>query len=392
MTSSPAAGKPRLEIVRATDEHATPIAAFIREVWDPAATPESVIAARHRLAGENVAEPGVIPPTYIAIQGGKVLGYVTTLAVRLWDGRATEYPAYLIKGLMVLPEFRGGPIGYHVLKAAAAELPRSAGLAVAAPALRLFTNLGYRDFGAIRNLLRPLAAGRIAQRLDVTALGLASAESTKGRLVRLAQRTGVAGLLGGIGGLGASMAAAGMRLPALGVRSAPFDPAGSAPAVDALWHSVRAGLPSAVVRDSGYLLPRYPAAPGDPYRWVAAYVEGTLRGIAMVRQPRADGDPRLAGIRIATVADMVVSPGDRKVVLALLGEAERSARSTGADALLMSASSPLLQRILLRQLYVPFGGNVHLLFRDAGADPSPFGTGVSQWYLTRGDGLADETF
>ena len=115
-------GAPRLEIVEATDEHAAEVAEFIRAVWNPSAT-----AARRCVAvgggALNTAEPGVPPPTWIALQAGRVLGYVTTIPVRFWDGERS-WPAYWIKGLMVLPEYRNGPIGYAVMKAAIGRLPR----------------------------------------------------------------------------------------------------------------------------------------------------------------------------------------------------------------------------------------------------------------------------
>lgn len=123
-----------------------------------------MVRSRAAAASRNLAEPGAPPPTWIAIQDGRVLGFVTTIPVRFWDGE-TSLPAYWIKGLMVLPEYRQGPIGYAVLKAAVAALPRTGSLAVAAPARRLFTALGYTDLGAVSNWIRPLAAHRILANL-----------------------------------------------------------------------------------------------------------------------------------------------------------------------------------------------------------------------------------
>lgn len=379
---------PKLEIVRASNAHAPEIAEFIRQVWDAEATPASVIAARQRLAAENVAEPGVAPPTYIAVQAGRVLGYVTTIGVRWWDGQ-DDHPAYLIKGLMVLPEFRSGPIGYHVLKAAN-ELPRTAGLAVAAPAIRLFTALGYQDLGAIPNLIRPLAPGRILQRLDLEALGIAALPSWAPKAVRLAQRTGLAGLVGGLGGVLAAGVAGAARLGGMGLTTELFDPVSHAAELDMLWLTARSGLGSAVVRDAAYMVPRYPTDRAV-YTWVAARRGGRLAGIGVVRQPRADGDPRLKGVRVATLADFLFTPTDSAAALAVLGAAEGQARKLGADAMLASSSVAGVRAILRRQLYLPLGGNVHLLLRDTKA-PARFGAGLEQWFLTRGDGLADEVF
>ena len=180
---------PRLEVVRAEDRHADLLAEFIRQVWDPTATAESVLASRNDGAAHNVAEPGMAPPTWIAIQQDKIIGYVTTIPIRLWDG-AAEWPAYWIKGLMVLPEFRGGPIGYLLLKAAAAQLNRTGGLAVAAPARRLFEALGYRDLGAVPNYVRPVAPHRILNRIDPAALGLNRLPAWTGAALRVAVSAG----------------------------------------------------------------------------------------------------------------------------------------------------------------------------------------------------------
>ena len=80
-------GTSALEVLESDDRHAPEIAEFIRTIWNPAATPESVIRSRAEEAARNRAEPGVPPPTFIALQGGRVLGYVTSIPVRLWDGR-----------------------------------------------------------------------------------------------------------------------------------------------------------------------------------------------------------------------------------------------------------------------------------------------------------------
>jgi GNAT superfamily N-acetyltransferase len=154
----------KLEIVCVEEAHAEALAAFIRAVWNPAATATSVLAARAVGARHNVAEPGVAPPTWIALRAGQVLGYVSTLSARFSNG-TRDWPGYWLKGLMVLPEFQSGPIGYHVLKAATDALPLSGGLAVAPAARRLFTALGYKDCGAIDNWLRPLRPARILDRV-----------------------------------------------------------------------------------------------------------------------------------------------------------------------------------------------------------------------------------
>lgn len=382
-------GAPKLEVLQASEAHGAEIAAFFRAVWDPSATPDSVINAGREAAARNVAEPGVPPPTWIALQAGQVLGYVTTIPSRWWNGREAA-PAYWIKGLMVLPEFRSGPIGYLVLKAAAAKLPLSAGLAVAPAARRLFEALGYQDLGPIPNLIQPLAPGKILQRVDLNALGLSSRFPRASRPLGLLQKSGLVGLGGwGLGQLLPVMAA-GARLGA--DRGAPLDGPPTAEMVSALWQRVRDSFPAGPVRTPEHLLHRYPVGPESPYQWLASRKGTQLTGLGVLRRPREMSDERLRGIRIATLADLVF-PLDRPAAgLALIGAAAKQARRAGADALLASTSSPVLARLLRRQCYVSMGGNVHFLLRATSGDNSSLPRRLDEWWLTRGDGLADEVF
>jgi len=384
-------GAARLEIVEATDEHAAEVAEFIRAVWNPSATAASVIASRSTAAARNVAEPGVPPPTWIARQAGRVLGYVTTIPVRFWDGERS-WPAYWIKGLMVLPEYRNGPIGYAVMKAAVGRLPRSGGLAVASPARRLFVALGYTDLGAVRNWIRAIAPGRVLRRLDLAALGLQNLPRWAQGALKLAQATGAASALGWLGGVFLRAIAAAGRLRAAGLLAQELDEPPAAAELDVLWQVSRTGTASAVVRDGRYLRERYETGPSSPYRWIGVRRAGALVGVGVVRQPRPDGDPRLRGIQLATLVDLVYDSAEPATGLALLGAAERLARRIGADAVLATCSAPAVAGVLRRQCYLPIGGNVHFLFRDVAGDTTRLGPRLADWWLTRGDGQADEVF
>src|SRR5258708_3642619 len=143
----------------ATDEHADAIAAFYRESWSQDATAASVLANRRLAAAENVAEPGEPPPTALVLDGSRVIGCCGSIPLRLWDG-VTDRPAYWTKGLMVLPEFRNGPIGFLVCNQLTMHLPCAIGLVVAPAARRLFTAMGYTELGTVGHLdrqLRPAA-------------------------------------------------------------------------------------------------------------------------------------------------------------------------------------------------------------------------------------------
>jgi hypothetical protein len=381
----------RLEVLEARDEHAGQLAQFIRTVWNPLSTADSVVTARAQAAARNVSEPGIPPPTWIALRAGRVLGYVTTIPVRFWDGEHA-LAGYWIKGLMVLPEFQNGPIGYAVMKAAAARLPRSGGLAVASQARRLFVALGYTDFGPIPNWIRPLAPGALLSRLDLEAIGLTEMPRWLPPSVRLARATGLATVVGWAGGWALRGLAAVSRIPGAGLQargpSAP--PAGRE--LDALWEAARSGFPSGVVRDGPYLLERYPVSASSPYEWILVRRGVALAGAAILRRPRTDGDPRLRGIRVATLVDLLFPPADRAAGLALLGALEGAGRRMGAEAILATSSARLLAPLLRRQCYVRLPGNVHLLFRDASGEETQLATSLPDWWLTRGDGNSDEVF
>ena len=369
----------------ATDEHADAIAAFYRESWSQDATAASVLANRRLAAAQNVAEPGEPPPTALVLDGGRVIGYCGSIPMRLWDG-VVEHPAYWTKGLMVLPEFRQGPIGFHVFKELAAHLPRALGLLVAPAARRLFTAVGYSDLGAIGNFVRLLRPAAVARQLDVGALGLALPRWLTAA-VRVAQRTGIAGLAGAGAGVALDLAAAAMRRGARGLTTSWSVDAPSEAELDAVWLSARGGLKASTVRDGRYLRSRFAA----PYVFCSARDAAQLRGVAVVRRPSASSDPRLRNVRVATLSDIVFPLERVDVGLALLAAATQAARAAGADAILCSASHPALARLLRRQAYVPLPGNVHVLLHDR-TNATRWPRDLSAWWLARGDGEADEAF
>jgi GNAT superfamily N-acetyltransferase len=374
----------------ASDDHAEAVAAFYREVWDPTATAASVLEATRRAAAANVAAPGEAPPTVIVLEGDRVIGYCGSIPQRLWDG-VSERPAYWVKGLMVLPEFRNGPIGFHVVKELIRHLPCSTILTVAPAAKRLFGALGSKDLGAVPNWVRPLRAGVMANRLDLDALGLASLPQWVRTGVSISRRTGIAGVAAAGAGVGVAAAAAIMRMSAAGLQTAVKIPEPGE--LDSLWADAKVELAASPVRDATYLLNRFgPGSPeADAYLFVETRDRGKLVGVAAVRRPRETSDPRLGGIRVATISDVVFNPLRRDVGLATLGGIERLARQSQADAVVCMSSHPRLGALLRRQGYLRLSGNVHFFLRDE-TGRSPWPSDLSSWWLARGDGESDATF
>ncbi len=376
----------RIRCIAAQDEHSEMLAAFFRETWDRSATGEKVLASRRHAAEANLAEPGKSPPTWMAVQGDRIIGYCSSLPIRLWNGTAQQ-PAYWAKGLMVLPEFQNGPIGFKVLKELSNAVPLIAAVTVHPASRRLFAAIGYRDHGALPNMLKPLRAGRIFATADPQRLAASGIPQVATRMLALAQQVRVAGLLGGAIDLGLSLRSG--RAPA--DVTVAEEPALSIQEIDVLWNRVRRDLSAATVRDGAALTARYRDGADVVYRCVTVRRSGELCGLMLVRPPRVDGDARLAGIRISSFSDLLVAPSDEAAQTALFAAAESSAKALGADAALCSLSHASLLPLLKQRGYFPRAGNVHFFLRSRD-NPSAWPSSLQDWWLTRGDGESDVTF
>lgn len=378
-----------VEIVRVDDRHVATLAEFIRQVWDPGATADTVRRARAAAAAANPVKPGEDIPTFLFLANGRAVGHVTTIPIRLWIG-GTECPAHWVKGLWVLPEHRNGPVGYLLLKEAVRHLDCLMAMAVEPAAIRLFESLGFADFGVLPNFVRILKPNNILQRLDLTSIGLSGIPGWLSWGVRMASRSGIAAVAGAAvtGTLNVWTAAVGGRRHRLVFqRSEDVD----SEKYDDLWRHTRTGIAAVPTRDGNYIRSRYIARNGDGYRLISVGCGATLAGLAVVRRPRMEGDPRLKGIRVATLSEAIFPINRPDIGLAVVAAAEESARELEADALLCSASHRSLAPVLRRRAFLKLPGNVHFLTRN------PIGhlalpKELADWWLTRGDSQADEVF
>jgi hypothetical protein len=361
----------RVEVARVGPEHLAALAGFYAAVWDPSATAESVRVAR---------EQAGTPPTWIVLREGRAIGHVTTIPLTLW-ANGQEQPAYWIKGLWVLPEFQRSAVGFLVLRTAIQQLGSVASMALAhdPAALRLFGAVGFKDLGGLPNDLRVLHSRRVLSRLDPAALPLGRWSNSAA--LRIGVRTAaLAGPLGDAAMALWSALAAGTSGYEVDVVET-FDRAG----VDQLWQSARGEVPAAPRRAAAELAARYGTS---DYVFVRARIGDRLAGLAIVKRPREDGDPRLRGIRVATLSDVLYRPSESGAGLALLRGAERAARKAGADALLSGASIGALRPLLRRRAFVPVPSNLHVLARIPGEHPAALGA----WWVTRGDSGGDGSF
>jgi hypothetical protein len=378
------------EVVRERPEHAPLVAEFLRSVWDATATPEKVLDARADAAATNPVNPGEQPPTFLFLHDGRVAGFVTTIPVKLWEAN-TERGVHWLKGLMVLPELRNGPVGFLTLKEAVRELPCALSMVVAPPARRLFEALGFTPVGLLPNAVRIVRPSTFVRKLDLDALGVGSLPRWAPAAFNAARGAGLTPLISGALWAGGETLGGLRRFGNIGGLS--ISDRADIPHADttALWHKVRDELMCSPVRD-GETLSRHYATSADAaaYRFVEVRDGKRLRALAVVRRPSEHGDARLKGIRVATLSDLLCAPSDRPALLAALRGAESAARLAGGDALLCSASHPAYASAAVQTGFVPAGANVHFMVRhaDRKASVPPFGS----WHLMRGDSRADEVF
>ena len=302
--------------------------------------------------------------------------------MRLRTGGA-DRPAYWLIGFMVRPEHRNGPIGFLLLKEAVRELEVTMSLTVQQTTVRLLTAVGFSKVGMLPNYVRPLRPDRILARIDPEVLGLTDTPAALRAAVHVTRHPWVAAVAGFAARSGLAAWATVNGRPGGALQGhGPVEVTEAR--LNALWSDCRDTLGCAGGRDAAYLKWRYDLSSTGPYRAATVTDGAVLRGVAVVRAPRSEGDVRLRGIRAAILSDLVYDPANSNVGLALLAQAEQMARSLDADALLASAShrahGPLFRR-----------RGLNLLVRDAtGQLPGP--TTLSDWWVLRGDMRADVAF
>jgi hypothetical protein len=382
---SEAPERARFEVVRVDENvHLPLLRDFIREVWTSSLSLEALRASRQQAAAKNLANPGEPLPTFLFLLGGRAVGHLTTIPTRFrWGG--VEGPAHWLKGFWVLEEHRNGPIGALLVRRAAQELDCLLATVVDRAPRRVFEAFKLRDVGVLTDHVRLLRPERVIAQIRLDAIDLGERAWLR-RAHAIARQPGIAHLLGAAVRVGcgayAGLVGAGAHVRVARTRPEPE-------ALDRFWRSTAEDVPYGVVRDGAYL-----AATHDPESDLFVVLErnGALAGWARVRRPRTSGtDPRLAGLRVASLSDVVVSPAREEDGLALLRAAEGVAREAGADALLCGASHGRLKGWLERRAFVPVGSRVHFAARGpASAEATP--ESAEACWLTRADGGADEGF
>lgn len=378
-----------LRIRRLGEADADSIAEFIRAAaWDRNATAESAREMLRTAAAQNPFAPGEGPPTVGVFMGARLVGYVTTIPARFWNGR--EYAAaHWLKGWWVLEEYRNSPIGFLLLK----EMLKQVGLVASMPAgllpRRLSEALGMRDLGVVRDYVAPLRPGRMLRKLDFERLehlkGLPGALSLALRMARFAPCAYAAGAL-------ITLGLTALRLPnafaGLGLIARLSERLPGEAALDSLWTRAQRALSSCATRSGAYLHWRYERGAHGRYRFATAWRGDDLVGLAVLAPPQRLDDSRIAGLAIGSVVDLVLDPDCPGALPRVLEVARRWGKAANHDALLLTASRRALKRPLLRAGYIQAPGNIHLLLRDPGAEHG-FSADLGAWMVTRGDAWGD---
>lgn len=375
------------QVLAAEQTPAEALAEFYRKTWNAKASAEAVTRALRASAAGNTVRPGQAPTAVTFVLDDHVIGYLGSIPAWFWDGSG-EYAADWLKGFMVLPEHRNGPVGHMLLRDMTKRVSVAGSLVVAEPARRLMQALGYRGLGALSNRVLVLRYGRLATRISPDRLGLPRFVHPFFGVIRAAQKIGLAYIAGAVAGAGVRVWHSVRHL-----RRRKYDiTVGGAHAtdeeIDALWTRVRVGLASASVRNARYLRWRYPDGPNDAYTFIFVRAAGQLEAIAVVRRPSTSWEDRLAGVKLATLSDIVFRTDNVEAGLAALAAAGRVARRLGADALLGSASHPVLESALKESGFVGLGGTLYFHLRVPEGKYS-FSPNIRDWWLTRGDGSSD---
>lgn len=383
-----------VETVRLSRDHVGAYAEFVRSTWDPTATPEDLEGALGD-GGEAAGRRALSDrETFVCLSGDRVVGQVGAIPIELQRSGRAE-PAHWVKGLWVLPEFQGTVVAFLLMK----KVTEAVGgpqlvLAVRPDVHRLLDAVGFRDVGEVPNFVRPIDASRILRRARVSDMDSVELPPAGARLLDLGRRTGLVGAGGAalqwMVDAWAAIRGGGSSSPDVRLTNRV-----SVEACDGLWETVRRSLTASPVRDGTYLRERYELEGDGDYTFVEAREGADLVGFAALRSPSENGDPRLGGLRVASLSEIVFRPGDRAAGLGLIRGAVDGAREADADAVVCSVTDDSAREALDLGGFFRVGGNMHLLFRpvDGEADQSaaPRST-LSDWWITRGDGFSDENF
>jgi hypothetical protein len=393
----------RVSVLSASDAPA--LSAFYRAVWSSSSATDSTPPAEPKSAEPAAAEPtsditdsGVpcpftpVPPPVVGVYAGTdLIGHLGSIPTELCDRQhASGSVAHWLKGLMVLEQYRNGPIGYQLVKEMMKQVGIAAVMTVAPAARRLFQAVGFKDLGAVPNYVSVIRPTRVLRAIDVERLGLTSLPRVLRSALGLSRLPPVAWVGGALAAAGLSLVDGANHLTCLGLRARIRATPPGVAETDAVWERLRTQLDLSPSRCGAYIEWRYAGGRPGRYEFIEVRRGSQLVAVVVVRRPERVDDPRLAGLRVGLVVDLVVDPTDTAAVTAAFLAARKWGNKASCDAVLLTLSHLGVGRLVKRLGFIRIPGNVHFMLRTPAGAPitAPKDTGRS--WLTRGDAWGDD--
>ena len=345
---------------------------FVQRMWPKDAT---------QVANGTVAD--VQSPCAVFVKGHDVIGHLATLPVRLSiAGRSSD--AHWAVGLMVVPEYRNGPVAPLLVKKISETVEIGLTLHVDPAAVRVFRGLKWRHVGVIPQYVRLLNTRAVVRVFSAEGRGfLPAGWSWMWPLMSLASR-GLAALASEVFAAIAAIGGLWHRRP-VGtaiVEERQFD----ASYVE-LAERVKRKFGVWVCRDERYLASRYGHTLGR-YRLLACREGTRLLGYCLVKLKQFENDSRMGDLRMGTIVDCVADPDDAGVVNWLLRSGVELCRREQMDVVFCSASHREIRRHLRWNGFLGMRGTLHVAFHDRTGGLGP-DVPLEAWHLMRGDSDAD---
>jgi len=366
-------------------EHAEGLRVFFAREWGSGTSDSSEGPAEEKLQGGDTDLDCSIPQ-WVCLRNDEAIGYLGTIPLMLRvGGKRTE--ATWLKGFWVTEQYRSGPVGPMLLEKAVSELDLIGSQVVAPAARRVQESQGFTHRCTLFNRVLLTRAHRVLGRIDLEQVGAGTMPAPVRAAVKGLQAVGLMTVAGGVAGLGIR----GLGL-VTGASSRNYRLHEGwdvdSRALDDLWERLRDQVHTTPSRNAASLFERY--AEGEMHTLLSVWSADTLEGWAVLRRPGQSTDPRLSGLRIASLADVFYPIANPRVGAAAVRAAEAAARQHAADAVLCSGSHPALETLVARRGYLPFPGNVQIMARDG--ESHAFAKKSADMWVTRGDARSDEGF
>jgi hypothetical protein len=385
----------RVSVLSASDGPA--LSAFYRAVWSsgeaPAPAEAASAAAAPDTANSTVPCPFTSdPPPVVGVYAGTdLIGHLGSIPTQFWDGqRGSGTGAHWLKGLMVLEQYRNGPIGYQLVKEMMKQVAVTAVMTVAPAARRLFQAVGFKDLGSVPNYVSVIRPTRVLRAIDVERLGLTSLPRALRTVLGLTRLPPVAWVGGGLAAVGLGLVDGANHLTCLGLRARIVATPPGAAETDAVWERLRTQLDLSPSRCGAYMEWRYAGQRPGRYEFIEVRRGSQLVALVVVRRPERVDDPRLAGLRVGLVVDLVVDPTDTAAVTAAFLAARKWGKKASCDAVLLTLSHLGVGRLVKRLGFIKIPGNVHFMLRTPAGAPITAPKDTRRSWLTRGDAWGDD--